>query len=566
MEVKKLNMNVVREKKLLKFRIEMKGLSKIAAVLLFILIILIAFFAAWFTGLLPFQQPQQAKTSLSVKEKLTKLVQNNPIENPLVPVYFHYLDRYFNGLSEDAFDLAVAGVMEGVPQDVRDLVVGMLDKYKEHADILTPIIPSDYADLELSETVDASDFVDALQEASMAEIASAHFPRAGLRRPPLPGGEFAPVAWIRLVNSYLEEDDPVRIRPGESVTLEGYNFYDTNLKVKISSETYYKELSGFGEVFVDGDTVTPIDAPYTNVKDKIYFSLPRDIPPGLYNLILELPSPAGGSDYCYSNYRDILVPGPSGEKYTVRAQTIYCEDETNPESAVLWNLQDETFFSFIVNSGDRIWSFDTDLHDFDDGTSTPLQPAESVVFGPDNGLYAEVSTQLEIMVVGYEIDSGDVEAAKNVIKDATRLAEAILAVTGQGVWIPVAEAAGQLLQTIVGLFDNTVMVGDDIIRWTEDDLYFLTAIPRSQQYSVPYVELQRHLGSVKKDINIGGYAISVVSYSQPSGIEVRIPIGGNYKFSIVPEYNARSFTVWRGYQNNDEPSQYFVLFEVQRQG
>jgi len=558
-----MNLNGVSAKNLLRFSVNRRGASKIATALFLTLIILIAFIASWYSGLLPnmqtsqssqsTQQQEEAKTSISIEEKLTQLVENNPVENPMVPVYFHYLDRYFSGLSEDAFDQAVAAVMSNLTQVNKDAIANLLSSYKQHKDVLAPMI-GDF-DLELSETVNSTHFATKLVSRDLIQTA---YEEPGLVRI-TPGDEFGPRVNILYINDYWDRNEAVPILPGEKVTLQGCNFCDLNLKIIIRSPTYYNEFSE-DQIFIRGDMITPQDAPQSTVRDKITFYLPRNIASGYYELIVDIPH---GTD----DTRQIVVPPPTDEKYVVRALQVYCEDETNPET--IWpgiNIKDETFFSFIVSTGDKIWGVVTNDYSYDDETSRNLGATESTIFGPDQGLFADIDTQLRIMVSGYEIDSGDVETAKSIAKTTTDLAKAILTLTGQTDWVPVAGAVGQLIDVIIGLADGQVMVADDEIVWTENDLYFLTAEPRPQTHNLLEVERKRHPGYTEKNINIRGYDLSVFSYTTPSGIEVRVPVYGNYKFYILPEYSQRSFTLWRGYKNNNEPSQYFVKFEVQRQG
>jgi len=564
----------VPAKNLLRFSVNRRGVSKIVVALVLTLIILIAFFAAWLFGLLP----QQAKTSLSIEERLTKSVEDYPFKNPLVPVYFHYLDRYFNGLSQDAFDQAVAGVMNKASEQTKTAMLDLLASYKSHADILAPIIPPAF-NLELSETVNPDAFSTALQESSLSMQSGATAERPGLYRPLSEAeraNEFTPVVWIRSVNENLT--DPMKIRPGETVKLEGYNFYDTDdLEVRIQSEAgeYHTVLSG-SEVFVIGDSATPLSASRYDVRDKAYFNLPADIPPGYYSIIVTVPD-SSSKQLIPSRFsslpRQILVSSPNNQKYKVLAKTIYCEDETNPESALFWNLQDETLFNYIAITGDQRWSTVTYTRSFDDGTvytyPYTLSLSESQVFGTDDEPYIEVNSELGIVTTGWEVDTLDGSTYGTIACGSTILA-GIALVGEQLLAADAVLAIGAGIMFIASLFESSVTVAADIILWTEDDLYFLTenTSPRPEEFTVQYIEKQRHpIISTDSDLKINDYQLSGVSYSLPaSGIEVQIPISGDYKFAIVPEYGTRSFSMWRGYLNNDEPSRYFVQFEVQRQG
>lgn len=556
-----------------------KGITKTAVVLSLILVILMAFVGTWYFGFLPeiHERTPEEKTSLSVEEKLTQIVERNPFENPLIPVYFHYLNRYFEGLSEDDIDLAVAGVLDDLSEDVRDGIADLLTAYTDHKEILAPKISSEF-DLKLSEIIDPSDFFNKLQTSSMLMSTGTYEETPGQIRWIQDVEEFGPPVRINYVNDHWDRDfnHPVKIRPDQEVILQGYNFYSINLTVQIEDTTYYRELSG-EEVFVLGDTATPADAPRDNsVRDRVYFRLPDDIPPGYYYLSVHVSPP---DEYSWwstiTDRRRILVPPPSGEKYIVRAITIYCEDETNPE----WWNDDETFFSFFVYSGEKKWAVVTKEYDYNDGTTKNLGPDESTLYGPESGMYTEVDGQLEIIVSGHEIDSGDVENARRIAKASTTLAADIIgAALGGGSsgggedgengvsWGSIAEPLNELIDVLIGLADGEVRVADDRIIWTEDDLFFLTEVPRLQWFTVPYVEGMRHPDYDHRHFNIRGYEIGATCYNRPSGIEVRIPTHGDYSFPILPEYSERSFTVWRGYKNHGEPSFYFVLFEVQREG
>ena len=91
---------------------------------------------------------------LTFADKLTNYAENNTIPNPIIPMIFHYLDRYFNDLVEDDVDDIFKRVLDLAPDDAITMLRNGLGNYTTHKHLLESIIPAQYYTLDVADTID----------------------------------------------------------------------------------------------------------------------------------------------------------------------------------------------------------------------------------------------------------------------------------------------------------------------------------------------------------------------------------------------------------------------------
>ena len=320
--------------------------------------------------------------------------------------------------------------------------------------------------------------------------------------------------------------------------------------------------------WVKGDLVTPVNNlewNWDDVEDTITFQIPK-LSPGYYAIsVYEGPLSGSGivpleTEWRNTRYRVLFnVPPPRDEEYVIFLTEIRCVDETNPESILGVNAQDEIFAYFAAVTGDQDpWQVEVfheeNYHDvltpagiltlqrpleFDDDTTRYINEIkDGWLFGSERSI-SPVEGVVAIANMLIESDQGEADIAK-YIADALLdigeyVANSFLPIAG---WVIsfIKFVLREIIFAIIDWLAADVTVGQDLIVFTEDELYYLTA------------ETNRMLIA-----NSPHYFPGTVTTD--SGIDIWI---GNH-------YNeAKSFWEWRCYGNNDEPSEYWIKLEVIR--
>lgn len=558
----------------------------IAAILIAIIIIAVLAFYFYFAP--EIWGNKAGKTPyLTVQEKMERYVDNWPVPNPWIAFLYHYCDRYFDGLRVDSFDDAFHDGFAGLSDKSLSLLRRSLQNYKDMKTIVRPIIPEQYYDLPISATIDPEDLADDMDSCGLAEQVyykdGEYEENPGLERPCWTGDLFRlepdihHVGWLdesepespswnsepaislawQHTPSVADQEAAPEIRPGNLVGLTGANFYDIEAYVVIRGAFDWTVYANT-EAFVRGDTITPLTddcADWSMVQDHIDLRLP-DLETGFYTLqVIEHPPesyPTLGERE--SNYVLIEVPPPRGVKYSIRAQRITCEDETNPECisyifgcADSWAC-DEIFATFAIGTGEEYWGVETEEMEFDDDegagpTSHNLPQTKSGLFGP-GGTYKEVEGVVTILVYMIESDTGDAVAAGALVTALEAVSIAAMVALGVAAgYVGLALAIGVAIGVLIYVLIEDVVVGDDVIVFTEDELYYLTETP-TPEYTI--------IDSPHFSAAGAGSWITM-----PSGVELRVP--------PTAGYFEGGFTEWRYYKNPDEPSEYHLEIRVQRQ-
>ncbi len=130
------------------------------------------------------------------------------------------------------------------------------------------------------------------------------------------------------------------ITAGNGVLLHGVNFFSTDAQVQLTA----RELGTVHllDGFVNGDTVTPVTETVDGqsrlvndcrVKDHLSFTLPADLPPGLYDMQVVVPNITGIAalgERILSNSEVIEVMPPPTARFQISLETLVCRKETSP--------------------------------------------------------------------------------------------------------------------------------------------------------------------------------------------------------------------------------------------
>jgi hypothetical protein len=287
----------------------------------------------------------------------------------------------------------------------------------------------------------------------------------------------------------------LNIAQGDSVELSGVNYFNVDAKVRLT-DVQTQLIVQDVDAFVFGDLDTPVNEIVNGVTqlindcrvhDKITFTVPDSLPPGVYWVQVVVPNTSGipvFGDSIISNTEFINVLPPPNARYTIVTEKIYAREETSPA----WWGSDEVGLHTI--------SFGLDLN------LQPIMPVQSIEFSSllgdvefDSGDLKDITTTvyqndqpilgLFLSVLGYEIDSQ--HAYNTMIHDwtdyfvnaveeqAKTIGSAILAigvstVIKLGWW-------GLLIAAIAAL----VVIAVDLIvsLWAPADLIIQDAIPLS---------------------------------------------------------------------------------------
>ena len=204
------------------------------------------------------------------------------------------------------------------------------------------------------------------------------------------------------------------VSQGEALELEGVNYFDVNAKVRLVDKDT-NTISRDVEAFIFGDIDTPRDEEVNGatvlindcrVRDKATFTVPSDIPPGIYQVQVLVPNSVNNPGFgpeIVSNIEYINVLPPPTARYQIVVERIIARKETAPASwgsdevglrtiACAMNLSDEPLAITQTPFKDAL-----DGVEFDSGTARNV---ERIVFASDQPILA-----LVLGVLGHEIDS-----------------------------------------------------------------------------------------------------------------------------------------------------------------
>ncbi len=292
------------------------------------------------------------------------------------------------------------------------------------------------------------------------------------------------------------------VRPGDGIQVEGLNFFNVETRIRLTAKspgTTIREVPAH----VCGDIDTPAVDPATGiviadcrVHDVISFSLPADLPAGIYSVEVIVPNNTGlpgfENEFFVSPAQFIEVVTPVDATFQIATELLRAEKETAPAF----------FGSDEVALRIEVIPLSADL--------TPGEIAEHKFPGEDDPIFGDVDSGEErsinrvifrqgntggvaIAVVGFEVDDEDVfqkqitsfhdafaEVAKSnwqAIADSLgALAGTIAAALGASGWAAaIAAAIALAFLTTVAIWAPADLIIEDAIGLSNLDLSRLTS-------------------------------------------------------------------------------------------
>ncbi len=410
-----------------------------------------------------------AKHKLSREQRLQLIASRAHTSSSLAAGTLHMLRRFLSGKAPaNAMEVSLFAVFSRMPQEVKGVMQCASKAYDDlpskqrnqlfgalsNLDLDTPLSPTALADAwqqELQQRLSQQLFGDvhALDQPhagkirvyepqgedffSQVRICSINSLRTTSYIPALNAGEYLPAEVQQdcgpvIVNGQTQVVCQVRtadcpgntgpgfcarvqdIAPGDSLLLQGVNYFSTNAKVRLilrETGTPTRDV----DTFVMGDDVTPVKDAAGNlindcrVQDRLSFRVPDDLPAGVYGIQVVVPNITGIAvfgDFLISNQEFINLLPPANARFNITEETITSREETSPA----WFGSDEVGLHTISTSI-RL-----------DGTVSLLTPLETEFQGdgfnsgdPPRNITRNIFEQQEplkalvVMVLGYEIDS-----------------------------------------------------------------------------------------------------------------------------------------------------------------
>ena len=352
------------------------------------------------------------------------------------------------------------------------------------------------------------------------------------------------------------------VSQGEALELEGVNYFDVNAVVRLvdrETSTIRRDV----EAFIFGDIDTPRDEQANGstvlindcrVHDKATFTVPSDIPPGIYQVQVIVPNsvnnPAFGANI-ESNGEYINVLPPPTARYQIAVERIIARVETAPASwgsdevglqvvAVAMNLANQPLAVTTTKFKDVLGGVE-----FDSGTTRNI---ERIVFASDQPILAMV-----LAVLGHEVDSEDaydreITEWSDIFTDLVKEQwEFLLGLITTGGGLGAAINAIGWYGAIAGAVAAAVVVAIDFITslWAPADLII------EDNIALSIMALDR-LTSVAAPIPPAG------SFTSNAGIKV------NVNTSIVPEKIPFQYRETREYVSDEEESRYQITYRYNR--
>jgi hypothetical protein len=238
--------------------------------------------------------------------------------------------------------------------------------------------------------------------------------------PELHGDHVEVVCTTRTDNcpGHTREDTCFRVfdaQAGDSLIVQGVNYFSTAATIELTGRpplTVVREVP----TFVCGDAITPVSETVggqtvlindCRVQDKLRFTVPLDIPPGLYEFNVKVPNITGIASlgpHLTSNREFLRVNVPPEARFRIAAETLFAKEETSPKSFG----SDEIGLFFLTTglhadgSFTELQSVTTEKGDVDSGETRSL---DCLLLKPEQqeGLLPLIG--ITTVVLGYEIDN-----------------------------------------------------------------------------------------------------------------------------------------------------------------
>lgn len=187
---------------------------------------------------------------------------------------------------------------------------------------------------------------------------------------------------------------------GSTVVLSGYGFSDVDLQVVLDAQPPLSLVRRV-DAHVCGDVETPADAPLdcNVIRDRLTFGVPEDLPPGLYEVRIELP---GGDAADISSFNPFLrVLPPANARFSLASEELRCNDETGRFD---FTGSDEVALRIstvpVVSDG-TFGDMSTEVFRYGDMDSGDRRRLDRVHFSD------EIRAGMAFTLIGYEVDMGD---------------------------------------------------------------------------------------------------------------------------------------------------------------
>ena len=199
------------------------------------------------------------------------------------------------------------------------------------------------------------------------------------------------------------------VTSGDAVVLTGVNFMSTDMRVRLTAKV--GSATAEVEAHVFGDLDTPLNEEVNGVtriiqdcrvKDRLTFVVPEDLPPGVYELQLNMANTTGIEvlgPTILSNTEYINILPPSTARFQIVAERLGARAETSPASFG----SDEVALTILTaellpdGSTSSIQTLKRRFEDVDSGESRTM---DSLIFSQSQEMVG-----MALTVVGYEVDS-----------------------------------------------------------------------------------------------------------------------------------------------------------------
>jgi hypothetical protein len=293
------------------------------------------------------------------------------------------------------------------------------------------------------------------------------------------------------------------VQTGDSVLVQGVNYFSTSATVELRGRA---PLTAQREVptFVCGDQNTPVSEMVNGqttlindcrVHDRLRFTVPIDLPPGIYEFNVKVPNITGIPSlgpFLVSNIEYLRVNVPSTARFKIVSEKLHCKDETSPASFG----SDEIGITFLTTGLFSDGSFAqlegvTSNHgDMDSDDTVNLT---CVLLKPEDQDQPMPLVAITTVVIGYEVDDYDayveqIQTFKDAFVDimswmwkfiaANAALDVLVALAAASGWPLVIALIGAAIFTgmaaIMALWAPADLIAQDTFVLSMGDLFTLT--------------------------------------------------------------------------------------------
>jgi hypothetical protein len=276
------------------------------------------------------------------------------------------------------------------------------------------------------------------------------------------------------------------VQAGDSVLVQGVNYFSTSTTVELRGRAPLTEQREV-PAFVCGDQITPVSETVNGqtvlindcrVCDKLRFTVPPDLPPGIYEFNVKVPNITGIPNlgpFLVSNNEFLRVGVPQTARFKIASEKLHAKNETSPARFG----SDEVGMTFLTTglfsdgSFAQLRGVTANRGNMDSGKTVDLT---CVLLTPEDQDQPLPLVAITTVVIGYEVDNYDayvnqVQSFKDAFVDIMGWMWKIIAAnTAVNVVFALAAASGWPL--VVALIGAAIFVGVAAIiaAWAPADL------------------------------------------------------------------------------------------------